>query len=153
MTLRPSLAVLFSLALAGCSQDRALLIGSEFVAGAGVSTVNWNGVTEAEGFVLQYPADSTLHGEGIELYDGTTRVPLAGTTTMGSGMGGPYRVTVYDATTLPLDSYTAVHRRSSGTGDPYTAPEEAAFTTFMGVPALVTTLHVYRRPPSDGGVD
>jgi hypothetical protein len=151
--MRLVLSLFISMTLAGCGVDRTLLIGATVGGGAGVTNVTWNGVTQADGFVLDYPADSALHGEGLEFFMGPTRVPLAPATQQVMGEGGPFNRTHYDASPLPLDEYLVVHRRASGTGDPYTADEERSFTTFDGEPALVTTIQILRAGPVDAGAD
>lgn len=111
--------------------------------------IGWGGTTEAEvgnsiAVIYQDSDDDSVIRTAIELYDGTTRIPLVERTAWSHAcdMGCPSPRTLY-LLDVPPGTYTLVHRASTGTGKPVHTPGAATpdpWTEFAGERALVTTL-------------
>jgi hypothetical protein len=111
-------------------------------------TILWNGVTTAEvgdsvAVIYQDSDDEAYIRTTIELYQGTTRLPLVEQTAWDHScdMGCPSPRMLYRLD-VPAGEYTLVHRARTGTGKPVHTPGVVGdpWTEYDGERALVTTL-------------
>ena len=110
--------------------------------------LQWNGTTTAEvgesiAVIYQNSDDEAYVRTTVELYQGTTRLPLVEVTSWdhSCGMGCPSPRMLY-LLDVPAGEYTLVHRARTGTGKPVHTPGVVGdpWTEYDGERALVTTL-------------
>jgi hypothetical protein len=114
--------------------------------------ISWSGTTVAEvgdsvAVIYQDSDDEDEIRTAIELYQGTTRLPLAEATSWDHAceMGCPSPRTLYRLD-VPPGEYTLVHRERTGSGKPVHTPNvEAPWGDFDGERALVTILVLEQR--------
>lgn len=111
-------------------------------------SVEWNGRTTVEAgesivVIYQDSDDEAYVRTAIEVYAGTTRLPLVEATAWDHAcdMGCPSPRMLYRLD-LPPGEYTLVHRARTGAGKPVNNVVEATWTEFEGERALVSTLVV-----------
>ena len=107
---------------------------------------NWGETGPAQGtlLVVSYVEERSLAGDPLEFYFGGASVDVPVSMTIRDNRAengcGTSHVWTYDMSQLPPGSYTVVHRRSSGTGDPMNCGDECPWVDFEGEDALVMVM-------------